>query len=114
MPSTQGVRIRLGGKERTLRYTMRALDRLENETGMAPPQVVTRVNIGSVRYLVWTIWAGLIHEAPDLERDTVLDWLDALTDEEAKAIEAAIARAFGEQAPEGEEGKAEAVTQPAA
>jgi hypothetical protein len=103
MPPTKGVRIKLGGKNRVLRYTTRSLDRLETATDMAQSQILARANIGSVRYVIWVLWAGLIHEQPDLERDTVVDWLDALTDEETKALEAALQEALGESAPEAED-----------
>lgn len=96
MPPSTGVQVTLGGRQRTLRYTMRALDRLETQTGLAQSQIQTRVNVGSVRYVIWLIWAGLLHEVPDLDRETVIDWLDALTDEEAQGIEEALSSALSE------------------
>jgi hypothetical protein len=109
MPPTDGVKVDLGGKSRTIRYTMGALDRLETETGLATPQVQSRANIGSIRYLIWTIWAGLIHEEPGLEREKVIEWLDALSEEEAEALHAKLEQAWGRatsngDAPEGAEG----------
>jgi hypothetical protein len=102
MPPTDGVKVDLGGKARTIRYTMGALDRLETETGLAVPQVQSRANIGSIRYLIWTIWAGLIHEEPGLERGTVIEWLDALSDEEAEALHDKLAEAWGRASSNGD------------
>lgn len=103
MPPSKGVGIKLGGRTRQLRYTTRALDRLEAETGLATPQIVQRVNIGAVRYSVWVLWAGLIHEDMELERDTVLDWLDELTPEEEKDVFEALSEALSEQSGQAEE-----------
>lgn len=103
MPPIKGVPVTIGGERRTLRYTARALDRLENETGLSLGQIQGRARLGNFRLTVSLIWVGLLHEDKELSRDTVLDWLEDLSviDELASAIDQAMAVAYGEQ-PESE------------
>ncbi len=111
MPSVNGVRVKIGGKERALRMTHRAMDRLERETGLSVPQVLTRTQMGHVRYTIDLIWSLLLHDDKALERDTVIDWLDDLTEDEVKALTARLEETFGEQAAEAtNEGNVEAAS----
>lgn len=110
MPSSKGVPVKIGGAQRILRYNARALDRLETETGLSLGQIQTRVAMGAFKHSVTLIWVGLLHAEKELERDTVLDWLDDLEELEPLVNSAAdaLALAFGNPLPselqqEGEE-----------
>jgi hypothetical protein len=72
MPPATGVKIELGGKVRTLRYTMPALERLEDDRrGETVAETLTKAAQLSARAIAALVWAGLLHEEPKLERDAV-------------------------------------------
>lgn len=110
MPAPAGARVKLGGKTRTLRLTMRGLYRAEEETpNRTPLHHAVRIAQGSVLSLALLTWAALLHEDDDLEIEDVLD-MDgfALTNEELlKAIGSEIDLAY----PETGQGKAEAAAE---
>jgi hypothetical protein len=105
-----GAKVELGGKRRTLRYTMPALNRLENERrGEGVADTLTAAAQLHTSAITALIWAGLLHEDPTLEPsgaaelieppfEAILDaitqaltpWLKANTEEpEGKAVVAA-------------------------
>ena len=67
MPPRTGVKAKLGGKQRTIRYTAHSLSKLEDHrNGEALTRTLYRagqVSIGSIGALVW---AGLLHDEPEL------------------------------------------------
>jgi hypothetical protein len=103
MPPMNGVKIRLD-KMRRLRYTNRSLVRLEEEVGLTVQQAGHRVEIGSLRALSALVWAGLLHEDPDLSREDALDLIDLQRMEEiGEAVKRALEAAFGTDKGEEEE-----------
>lgn len=78
--ATKGVQVELGGKVRTLKYTLWAVgeigERLHiklrlshlNEDLMGTPL--------SLRALTTILWAGLIHAEPELTEQQVGEWVD--------------------------------------
>jgi len=81
----------IGGKERTLRFDFNSLARLEELTGKSAFDSNTFLNIraSDMRAIVW---AGLLHESPDLLLEDVGSWLNPGN---VKKISEAIAKAFG-------------------
>lgn len=106
---TPSVTITLGGAERHLRYTTRALVSIEDATGKASSETSMRLMMGSVRTIATMIWGGLLHEDPKLTIDDVIDMID-LRDQEVlmTAIGRALAISQGKDpdkiGEEGEEG----------
>lgn len=108
-PGAPGGRIVLGGKERTLRFDFNALAELERETGInaLDGSVWTNPSVTITRAL---LWAGMLHEEPELTIREVGSWLRLDNVEEvigliATAYQAAVGREEGEasESSEGEE-----------
>ena len=83
MPPSTGAVVRLGGRSRTIRYTPRALLAAQRELGTRDrPQgpgfgeILVEVAVVSVHPLSVILWAGLLHEDPDLKVDDVVDQLE--------------------------------------
>lgn len=67
MPPKTGAKLRLGGKIRTLRYTAPALGLAQDELDGQPlAQIVASLAQVSIRAITAMVWAGLLHEDPDL------------------------------------------------
>lgn len=93
MPPTKGVQVKLD-RQRTLRYTNRALVAMEEVTEMTLAEVGERAAAGSLRAVSALIWAGLLHAEPDLDLSTAVDRLDLsrlaeISEAAGKALEAA-------------------------
>lgn len=94
-------------KMRNLRYSFKALSRLEEEFGCS----IATINFAtlSVRQIVTFIWAGLIHEDNDLTVDKVMDLMDdselemdELMEKVTEAMDAALASmGAGKKKPQG-------------
>lgn len=98
MAPTKGVPVQLD-KARVLRYDNRAFCRLEEETDKTFvehfEEVRRRSSLLSVSALVW---AGLVHNNPDLTREEVQEMIDlARMEEIVEAAGEAIALARGEE-----------------
>jgi hypothetical protein len=61
-------------KTRNLRYSLKALSRIEDELGCS----IAGIDFSnvSIKQIVTFIWAGLIHEEKSLSVDDVMDLLD--------------------------------------
>jgi hypothetical protein len=77
MPPRTGVKVKLGGKQRTIRYTAPSLNKLEAERG---GEALTRtlyragqISMGAISAL---LWAGLLHEEPDLTVDQAVELIE--------------------------------------
>ena len=109
MPSSKGVKVKLD-RVRTLRYTNRALVMLEDECGMTAPELMARVQAGSLKAVNQLVWAGLLHSDPGLALLDVYDMVDIeRLVEIAESVGGAVEAAFG--APESGEGKAGAAAE---
>ena len=77
MPPRTGVKVKLGGKQRTLRYTSVSLSKLEDErSGEALTRTLYRagqVSIGAIGALVW---AGLLHDEPNLTVEKATEMIE--------------------------------------
>jgi hypothetical protein len=77
MPPRTGVKVKLGGKQRTIRYTAVSLSKLEDErAGEALTRTLYRagqVSIGAIGALVW---AGLLHDEPDLTVEEATEMIE--------------------------------------
>jgi hypothetical protein len=74
MPPASGVKIKLNGKQATLRYTMPALNRLEDERGgESLGETLSRAGQMSSRAITALVWAGRLHEDADLTMDAVAE-----------------------------------------
>lgn len=93
MPPKAGVKVTLD-KERTLRYPMRALERIEIETGkkLFTSGGENPFSEMGVSDLVTVIHSGLLWEDNDVERDVVLDYVDL---ENLEDITALVFKAMG-------------------
>lgn len=95
MSATPTVAVTIGDRERTLRYTNRAIVKMED---------ALRGGAGHVRTMNVMVWAGLLHEDPKLSIEQVIDMLDpaqyeVLSEAAVKAL--AIAQGTYEEQPEG-------------
>jgi hypothetical protein len=95
-----GTRFEIGGRERTLRYDLNALALIEEQTGRPVTQLSDLdVDMRTVRAL---LWAGFVHEAPELTLQEVGSWfgpggmslLDAM-----QHVTTALGEAFGDANP---------------
>lgn len=69
-----GVKVKLGGKQVTLRYTMPALNRLEDERGgESLGATLGKAGEMSSRAITALVWAGRLHEEPELTQDAVAE-----------------------------------------
>lgn len=61
-------------KARNLRYSLKALSRIEDELGCS----IAAIDFSkiSIRQVTTFIWAGLVHEDKDLTVDSVMDIID--------------------------------------
>jgi hypothetical protein len=65
MPPTNGTKVKLAGKQRTLRYTQPALEKLEDERNGEPLGVtIQQAGRLSAKAITALLWAGLQHEEP--------------------------------------------------
>lgn len=74
MPPNNTVTVELD-RPRRLRYSMRAVEAIERETGgnIFDPEFWVAM---SGTDFVTVVWAGLLHEDQDVDRDVVLDNVD--------------------------------------
>lgn len=94
---TKGVKVRMGGKERTLKLDNDALFRLEEEADQLPDTVYMRAQNGSI--IAWNqlIWACLLHSEPELTLEEVRGMVDTTRLVEiGEAVNKAWMRAFGQ------------------
>lgn len=114
MPSPGGARVKLGGKTRTLRLTMRGLYLVEKETpDRTPLHHVVRMAQGSVMSLALLTWASLIHDDDGLEVDDVLDMegFSLTNDELLKGLGEQIDLLYPDMGKKEAQGKAEAAAE---
>ena len=78
--ATQAVTVRLGGKERTLKYTLRAVSQIGERLGIKlrlnhldEDLTSTPLPLSALEVI---LWAGLIHEDKDLKPEQVGEWVD--------------------------------------
>lgn len=97
-----GVKVTLGGRQRTLRYDLNALAELEEATGTSLAELQSKT-VG-LRFLRALVWAGLLHQEPDLTQREVGAWIDGENLQEVQdAAVKALTAAFS-QASEGDQG----------
>jgi uncharacterized protein YoaH (UPF0181 family) len=82
--------LRLGGKQREVRFTWKAIKQLNREHGInvlrLDEDAVTNPEVISL-----VIWAGLIHEDPELTVEQIDEWMDiGLLPAVGEAISAAV------------------------
>lgn len=108
MAPSRRVPVRLGDgtKKRYLRYDARALVRLEEELGVAPTTALQRAAQMSMKALCTMVWAGLLHDEPDLTVDEVIDTLfdTRHTEEVSNAATDALLIALGRDEDQEEKG----------
>lgn len=112
MAPTAGVKLKLGGKNRTLRYTNRALVELEDKASLTLGEFFVHAQAGSLKAVSRLVWAGLLHSDPELDYWEVVDMVDLSRLEEiAEAAGEALEAAFGKKNGKAdEEGKADSKT----
>lgn len=103
---TKGVKLKMGGKLRTLRFDNAALVAIEDEVGLTLTELGAALQRGSLKTVATLLWAGRLHDEPDLTLSEVVAQVDLRAFEEVgKAIDAGLTAAFGEasddEAPEG-------------
>lgn len=77
MSKPSGVTVEIGGKDRTLRFTMGAMYKLERDTGKGFIETVQDLhNKASYMAFVNIVWCALLHDEPRLKPDGVADLLD--------------------------------------
>lgn len=72
------TKIKIGGKERELRFDLNALAELEDAYGSIE-SAMNKAQEGSIKALRCIIWAGLLHEDENLKERQVGAWLDMQT-----------------------------------
>lgn len=75
MPSGRVIKVLLD-KERDLRYERRSIYLLEERTGQSIVELFRQLKDGSFKAVVDLVWAGLLHEHPNLEPVEVADWVE--------------------------------------
>lgn len=72
---TKVVKVNIGGKERTLRFTLNSM--IEIEEGYGSIQgAMKAMETSSMKAVRLLLWAGLIHEEPELDINAVGNWID--------------------------------------
>lgn len=106
MPPKTGVKVKLGGKQVTLRFTAPAFVRLENARGGEPLSdtlmKAQRFSMGAIAALVW---AGQLHEDEPLSLDEVTNLIEPPVDKLIEGFGKAL-EPWQQTSPD--EGKAEA------
>lgn len=107
MPPTKRVPIELGGKRRFFRYTNTSLIRIEEQVDWTIQEVMERADRGSLRAIVALVWAGLLHDEPDLAYYEAAELFDPARAEEiiAAATEAITAAYGGDEEKPAKQGK---------
>ena len=110
MPPTEGVKVNLGGREVRLRYTTYSEDVAEQQYGKSVVALMIQAGRGSTSSLITLVWAGLLEDNRELNRDDVRDFIELDRFEEiAGAIKEAVHLAHGitddekKKEPEGKE-----------
>ena len=62
-----------GTKKRFLKFTFRAIARMEEELGESLEITLRRAAQLSARAVSGLVWAGLLHEEPEMTREKVID-----------------------------------------
>jgi len=90
--------VNIGGQDRTLRFDFNALALLEEKTGKSAFDQATFQNVkaSDLRAL---IWAGILHELPDVKMEEVGSWLHPGN---VREVSEAIGKAFGNDVKEKE------------
>lgn len=77
MPPTTGVKIDLGGKQKTLRFTGPSLERLQDERGGETLlETLTKAGQLDMKAVSALVWAGLLHADDSLTRGAVVAELE--------------------------------------
>ena len=100
------VTVNLGGKERSLHYTMRSMKEIERRLGLKNVFAeIQAIPLGAGNLLTF-LWAGLVVEGPRPTEDEIGDWIDGTNFE---LVSAAFAEAFAEffPSPDGKEAATE-------
>ena len=104
MPPSTGVKVKLNGKQATLRYTMPSLNKLEDARGgEALGDTLARAGQMSSRAITALVWAGRLHEQPDLTMDEVAESLRPPFTAVVLAVTEALKPWLSEEADEGKE-----------
>lgn len=90
-----GVEVEIGGKKRTLKYTLYALCKLDEKTGKNPLDG-TMFSAMRPSDVVAVLWAGLLHEEPELNADELAKQIDIV---QLRAVSEMMMRAFAQAAP---------------
>jgi len=96
---TEPVLVKIGGKERTLRYTFFAVRQIKHKLGvdlLNPPTDEDgnpSISFG-IDELITYVWAGLLHAEPDLTDDDLAKQID-LNGESMACVNQALNEAFG-------------------
>lgn len=85
---TRGVPLELGGRPRIILFTTRALRTFEERLKLNALQEFRNL---SMTGFVGLLWAGLLHEEPELELSQVEEWLDAA---DFREVDRALGQAF--------------------
>lgn len=111
MPPKTGAKLRLGGKIRTLRYTAPALGRAQDEMGgQTLVQAVASLGQVSIRAITVMVWAGLLHDDPDLSVEDAAELIEPPLRPAIDAIMEALGPWISDAEDEDAEGNAEAPT----
>jgi hypothetical protein len=82
--------INIGGKERTLKYTLRSARELNRwlslQNGGKAVDAIQVVNNDSIDGFSMLVCSGLKHAEPDIVPDTVLEWFEAALERHADII----------------------------
>ena len=105
---TPSVPVDLADGTYRLRFTNKALVRLEEQTGWTLMELGAKAQKGSIKAVSSLLWAGMLHEHPEVTVDDAIDKIELtrLQDIGAKANEA-LEAAFGPKDEAEDDGSAE-------
>jgi hypothetical protein len=97
MPVGPSVAIEVGGKLRYIRYDMNAICAIEDALDIGLGELGTVMGNGKLGPMRTLLWAGLLHEQPELTEPEVGAWMDGdnLSDI-GDAVGKALSQIFGE------------------
>lgn len=77
-------KVRIGGKERVLKLGTLAMSEIEAETkcNFFKNGGAEFFNDLQLRKIVTLVWAGLLHQDPDLQRSVAAGWIDEILEKE--------------------------------
>jgi len=90
-----GVEVEIGGKKRTLKYTLYALCQLDKKTGKNPLDG-TMFSAMRPSDVVAVLWAGLLHDEPELDADELAKTVNIV---DLRGVSEQMMKAFAQAAP---------------